>query len=83
MTIKILTATFSVLVSSPGFAACPSNMEVDQLVECITVEGSGSNYQNWQKKNAKLAGNSSESYNASTKSEKVADAATTKDSQLN
>ncbi|MCW8855451.1 MAG: hypothetical protein OQK76_01850 [Gammaproteobacteria bacterium] len=42
-------------------ADCPSNMNADQLVECITVEGSGANYQNWQKKHESLAGASSTS----------------------
>ena len=37
-------------------ADCPSNMNADQLVECITVEGSGANYQDWQKKHESLAG---------------------------
>ena len=31
-------------------------MNADQLVECITVEGSGANYQDWQKKYEGLAG---------------------------
>ena len=80
MTIKILSMTFGVMVASPGFAGCPSSLDADQLVECITIEGSGSNYQYWQKNHAKLAGDSSDT---TTKMQKVADVATIKNSQVN
>ena len=50
-------------LSLPGtvFADCSSNLNADQLVECITVEGSGANYQSWKKKHDKLADSSTTS----------------------
>ena len=52
---SVLAITFGLTLSGAAFAECPSNLNADQLVECITVEGSGANYQNWQKKFDKLA----------------------------
>ncbi|MDH5472892.1 MAG: hypothetical protein OEY61_08540 [Gammaproteobacteria bacterium] len=40
------------------FAECPSHMDVDQLVECITIEGSDANYQNWKKEHDSLVDSS-------------------------
>ncbi|MDH5472949.1 MAG: hypothetical protein OEY61_08840 [Gammaproteobacteria bacterium] len=46
---NILIITLSITVAGPVFANCPSNLEADKLIECITIEGSDSNYQNWEK----------------------------------
>lgn len=50
-----------------AYANCPSNLDVDQLVECIAVEGSGSNYQDWQKNHAALGSDASDETTISSK----------------
>ena len=54
---KTCVVAIALALSLPGtaLAECPSNLDTDQLVECITVEGSGTNYQSWKKKHDKLA----------------------------
>jgi len=59
---NILIITLSITVAGPVFANCPSNLEADKLIECITIEGSDSNYQNWEKSYAELIESSSKSY---------------------
>lgn len=47
-------------LSLPGMASaeCPSNLDDNQMVECITIEGSGANYQSWKKEHDALADDS-------------------------
>ena len=51
----VVLMTLGLTFSAAVFAECPSHLDTDQLVECITVEGSGANYQGWKKKHDKLA----------------------------
>ena len=37
------------LISGSTFAYCPKGQNVEKTVECITIEGSGANYQDWSK----------------------------------
>ena len=64
---NILTITLGVMVAGSAFAECPSNLDTDQLIECITVEGSGANYQSWKKKHDKLVDNSAVAYDSDSK----------------
>ena len=48
--IQGLLAGAIVVFSTAAFAECPLNMPTDELVECLTVEGSGENYQDYQLK---------------------------------
>ena len=57
----VVLMTLGLTLSGTVFAECPSNLDADQLVECITVEGSGANYQSWKKKHDKLADSSTTS----------------------
>jgi hypothetical protein len=34
-------------VSGVAFANCPDNLNSEKMAECITIEGSGANYQDW------------------------------------
>jgi hypothetical protein len=36
-------------ISGVAFAGCPDSLNSENMVECITVEDSGANYQDWQK----------------------------------
>ena len=38
------------IFTSAAFASCPLNMEEEKLIECLTIEGSGENYQDYQQK---------------------------------
>jgi hypothetical protein len=49
MKIKILTGMCAFILSGIAFADCPSSLNAEKTMECITVEGSGENYQDWQK----------------------------------
>jgi hypothetical protein len=49
MKIKILTGMCAFFLSGVAFAECPSDQNTEKMIECITVEGSGANYQDWQK----------------------------------
>lgn len=57
----VVLMTLGLSLSGTAFAECPSNLDTDQLVECITIEGSGANYQSWKKKHDKLADSSTTS----------------------
>ena len=49
MKIIILTGMCAFFLSSVVLAECPSGLNTEKTIECITVEGSGANYQDWQK----------------------------------
>ena len=49
MKIEILTSACVLFVSGVAFAGCPDSLNAEKMAECITVEGSGANYQDWQK----------------------------------
>ncbi len=49
MKIKILTSLCAFFISGVTFANCPSSLNAEQMSECITVEVSSSDYQDWQK----------------------------------
>lgn len=52
---NILFVTFGVLTSSTAFATCDTNkLDATQLVECITIEGAGENYDHWKREYAKI-----------------------------
>ncbi len=46
---KLLISACFFLMSGAVFANCPDNFKAEKMAECITVEGSGANYQDWQK----------------------------------
>jgi len=35
------------LMSGVVYAECPDNLKAEQMVECLTIEGAGANYQDW------------------------------------
>ena len=49
MKIKIFTGLCAFCISGVAFAGCPDSLNAEKMAECITVEGSGANYQDWQK----------------------------------
>jgi hypothetical protein len=49
MKIKILTGMCAFILSGIAVADCPSSLNTEKMVECITVGGAGENYQDWQK----------------------------------
>lgn len=49
MKIKVLTGLCTFCISGVAFAGCPDSLDAEKMLECITVEGSGANYQDWQK----------------------------------
>lgn len=49
MKIEILTGLCAFCISGVAFAGCPDSLNAENMAECITVEGSGANYQDWQK----------------------------------
>ncbi|HEY9052235.1 MAG TPA: hypothetical protein VIQ03_11860 [Gammaproteobacteria bacterium] len=50
MTIRKITALLSTLfITGIAYANCPSTLKTDDLKDCIIVEGSGNNYQDWKK----------------------------------
>ena len=49
MKIKILTGLCAFCISGVAFAGCPDSLNAEKMAECITVEGSGADYQDWQK----------------------------------
>lgn len=51
----IFAVTIGLLSSPVVFAQCDTNkLNADQLVECITVEGAGENYDHWKSEYAKI-----------------------------
>ena len=54
MKMKVLTGLCLVGISGIALAECPASMDIEQLTECLTVEGSGANYQKWKKSFDKL-----------------------------
>ncbi len=48
--IPSLLAGTMMIFASAVFAECPLNMPQEKLVECLAVEGSGENYQDYQQK---------------------------------
>ena len=61
MKMKCLSGLVLVLTGSVAHAECSSAMDAEKMVECIMVEGSGANYQDWKKEFDKLAEDSSNS----------------------
>lgn len=49
MKIKLMISLSTLLISATVYAECPDSLKTEKMVECITVEGSGANYQEWQK----------------------------------
>ena len=49
MKIEILTGLCAFCISGVVFAGCPDSLNAEKMAECITVEGSGADYQDWQK----------------------------------
>lgn len=47
--VKVLTSLCVFFMSSMAFADCPNSLNAEKMAECITVEGSGANYQDWKK----------------------------------
>jgi len=50
MKVKILTGLCGCVISSMSFADCPKSMNTETMMECIMIEGSGANYQEWLEK---------------------------------
>ena len=49
MNIKYIAGLFSVIFSGLCYADCPSNLDAESTVQCITIEGAGQNYQEWKR----------------------------------
>ncbi len=49
MNVKIMIGLCAFFISGAVFAGCPASLDAEKMAECITVEGSGANYQDWQK----------------------------------
>ncbi len=47
---KLFISVCLLCVSGFSFAECPSTMSEEKLIECIMIEGSGANYQDWLSK---------------------------------
>ena len=43
---KLISVTLT-LFTSLCFAECPSSLDAEKMTECIMIEGSGKNYQDW------------------------------------
>ena len=52
---KVISVLCVVGFSGVVNADCPASMKADELTECIMIEGSGENYQQWKKEYDKLA----------------------------
>ena len=52
--LNLFIASCSLSLSAPSFAECPDTLNTEKMVECITVEGSGADYQDWQKNEYEL-----------------------------
>ena len=44
---KFFISVCLLCVSGVSIAECPSSMDEEKLIECIMIEGSGANYQDW------------------------------------
>lgn len=53
MKTKVIVGLYGALFSGLALADCPDNLGAEKMVECITIEGSGANYQDWEKSFAK------------------------------
>ena len=42
---SLALALSSALISLPSYAACPSGMNAEETISCITIEGAGYDYQ--------------------------------------
>ena len=49
MKIKVIASLCGVFFPAIVFADCPDNLGAEKMAECVTIEGSGANYQDWQK----------------------------------
>lgn len=49
MKIILMVSLSALSVSGAAFAGCPDNLSAEKMAECITIEGSGANYQDWRK----------------------------------
>ena len=49
MKMKILAGLCGCFVSYMAFADCPKSLNSEKMMECIMIEGSGANYQDWLK----------------------------------
>jgi len=50
MKINYIIVLCGLALSNTAVANCPSNLKAEKMVECITIEGAGGNYQDWSKK---------------------------------
>jgi hypothetical protein len=56
MKMKILAVLCGCILTNIALAECPKSMDTEKMMECIMIEGSGANYQEWQKEfNASLS----------------------------
>lgn len=69
MKMTAISIILGMVATASVHANCPSNLDVDQLVECIAVEGSGSDYQDWQKQHAALGTDLSDETTTTSKEE--------------
>ncbi len=53
--IKMTVILGTLTVASSAYANCPSTLNTDDLKDCIIVEGSGNNYQEWKQSFDNLA----------------------------
>lgn len=44
-----LSVLCSFAITGTAIADCPSSLNAEKLIECITIEGAGENYQSWSK----------------------------------
>lgn len=47
MKFKLLVGVCVFFVSGAAIAECPDHLNAEKTVECLTIEGSGANYQDW------------------------------------
>ncbi len=47
MEMKLLIGVCAISISGVVYAECPNSLSTEKLVECVTIEGAGENYQDW------------------------------------
>jgi len=47
MELKLLIGVCALSISGVVYAECPNSLSTEKLMECVTIEGAGENYQDW------------------------------------
>lgn len=48
MKIHYIAGSIAVIFSGFCYSDCPSSLDAESTVQCITIEGAGQNYQEWK-----------------------------------